>query len=288
MTTKQTIMKYEQDCSVNCNYRAKIASSAGSVAFKRKTLQCLFAGLFSLSLNLYAADSALVAAASDLQFALEEVAQQFTQETGLPIKFSFGSSGNFARQITQGAPYELFMSADEKYVLELAKQHKTIDEGLLYAIGRLVLYAPKGSVLKVDSEMQGLGQALKNGEIKRFAIANPDHAPYGHAAKAALISFGLWDSIQPQLVLGENVAQAAQFAISDSTQGGIFAYALVLSPKLKPDGNCALLPENSHPPLKQRMVLTTKAGATAKAFYAFLQLPKTKAILQRFGFNSPQ
>jgi molybdate transport system substrate-binding protein len=263
-------------------------TNTGSAVFKRKTLQCLFVGLFSLSLNLNAADSALVAAASDLQFALEEVTQQFTQETGMSVKFSFGSSGNFARQIMQGAPYELFMSADEKYVLELAKQHKTIDEGQLYAIGRLVLYAPKSSALQVDSKMQGVGQALKNGKIKRFAIANPDHAPYGRAAKAALNSFGLWDSIQPHLVLGENVAQAAQFAISDSTQGGIFAYSLALSPKLKLEGNYVLLPENSHPPLKQRMVLTAKAGATAKAFYAFLQLPKTKAILQRYGFASPQ
>jgi molybdate transport system substrate-binding protein len=248
----------------------------------------LLVGLSCFNQVNYAAESVLVAAASDLQFALEEVAQQFTQETGLTVKFSFGSSGNFARQIMQGAPYELFMSADEQYVLELAKQHKTLDGGQLYAIGRLVLYAPKGSTLKVDSAMQGVGQALKNGEIKRFAIANPDHAPYGRAAKAALSSFGLWDAIQPHLVLGENVAQAAQFAISDSTQGGIFAYSLILSPKLKLEGNYVLLPENSHQPLKQRMVLTKTAGATAKAFYAFLQLPKTKAILQRYGFTSPQ
>jgi molybdate transport system substrate-binding protein len=248
----------------------------------------LLAGLFCFSQVLPATEPALVAAASDLQFALEEVAEQFNQETRMTVKFSFGSSGNFARQIMQGAPYELFMSADEKYVLELAKQHKTIDDGQLYAIGRLVLYAPKGSTLTVDSAMQGLEQALKNGEIKRFAIANPEHAPYGRAAKAALSSFGLWDSIQPHLVLGENVAQAAQFAISGSTQGGVFAYSLVLSPKLKATGNFVLLPENSHPPLKQRMVLTTKAGATAKAFYAFLQLAKTKVILERYGFTSPQ
>jgi molybdate transport system substrate-binding protein len=257
-----------------------------TVAIFKKLI--LLVGLSCFNQVIHAAEPALVAAASDLQFALEEVAQQFSQETGMSVKFSFGSSGNFVRQIMQGAPYELFMSADEKYVRELAKQHKTVDEGLLYAIGRLVLYAPKGSALQVDSKMQGLGQALKNGEIKRFAIANPDHAPYGRAAKAALTSFGLWDSIQPQLVLGENVAQAAQFAISSSTQGGIFAYSLALSPNLKITGNFVLLPENSHPPLKQRMALTTTAGATAKAFYAFLQVPKTKAILNRFGFASPQ
>ncbi len=248
----------------------------------------LLAGLLCFGQALRAAEPTLVAAASDLQFALEEAAQQFTQETGLTVKFSFGSSGNFARQIMQGAPYELFMSADEQYVLELAKQHKTVDEGLLYAIGRLVLYAPKGSTLQVDSAMRGLGQALRNGEIKRFAIANPDHAPYGRAAKAALTSFGLWDAMQPHLVLGENVAQAAQFAISDSTQGGIVAYSLALSPKLKAAGNFVLLPENSHPALKQRMVLTTKAGATAKAFYTYLQQPKARDVFKRYGFSLPQ
>ncbi|WP_411726099.1 molybdate ABC transporter substrate-binding protein [Methyloglobulus sp.] len=248
----------------------------------------LLAGLLCFSQGLSAAGTAIVAAASDLQFALEEVAQQFTKETGLTVKFSFGSSGNFARQIMQGAPYGLFMSADEKYVSELAKQHLTVDEGRLYGIGRLVLYAPKGSSLKVDSEMQGLVQALKNGQIKRFAIANPEHAPYGRAAKAALISVGLWDSIQPHLVLGENVAQAAQFAMSDSTQGGIFAYSFALSPKIKAQGNYVLLPENSHPPLRQKMVLTKKADATAKAFYTYLQAPKAKDIFRRYGFAVPQ
>jgi molybdate transport system substrate-binding protein len=248
----------------------------------------LLVGLLWFSQGLSADGTAIVAAASDLEFALEEIAQQFTKETGLTIKFSFGSSGNFARQIMQGAPYGLFMSADEKYISGLAKQQLTVDEGLLYAIGRLVLYAPEGSVLKIDSEMQGLAQALKNGQIKRFAIANPDHAPYGRAAKAALISVGLWDSIQPYLVLGENVAQAAQFATSDSTQGGIFAYSLALSPKIKTQGNYVLLPENGHPPLRQRMVLTKKASATAKAFYSYLQAPKAKDIFRRYGFTVPQ
>lgn len=136
--------------------------------------------------------------------------------------------------------------------------------------------------------MQGLAHAIKNGQIKRFAIANPEHAPYGRAAKATLISVGLWDTIQPYLVLGENVAQAAQFAMSESTQGGIFAYSLALSPKLKVSGSFVLLPENSHPPLKQRMALTKKANATAKAFYAYLQQPKAKGVFKRYGFSAPQ
>jgi molybdate transport system substrate-binding protein len=247
----------------------------------------LLASLLWFSQAFSATETALVAAASDLEFALEEITQQFTKETGLTVKFSFGSSGNFARQIMQGAPYGLFMSADEKYVLKLAEQHLTLDEGLSYAIGRLVLYAPKGSVLQVDSEMQGLSQALRKGQIKRFAIANPEHAPYGRAAKAALTSVGLWDTIKPHLVLGENVAQAAQFAVSDSTQGGIFAYSLALSPKLNTAGNFVLLPESSYPPLRQRMVLTKKADATTKAFYAYLQTPKAKAVFKRYGFGLP-
>ena len=256
-----------------------------SVSYLIKPL--LFSVFFGLSLDLSAAEPALVAAASDLEFALDDVAQQFTKETGMTVKFSFGSSGNFARQIMQGAPFDMFLSADEKYILELAGHNKTVDEGQLYAIGRLVLYAPKNSSTKVDSAMQGLGQALKDNQIKRFAIANPDHAPYGRAAKAALTSVGLWDAIQPHLVLGENVAQAAQFAVSGSTQGGIFAYSLVLSPKLNTAGNYVLLPESSHPPLRQRMVLTITANVTAQAFYTYLQTPNAKTIFKNYGFSLP-
>lgn len=230
----------------------------------------------------------VVAAASDLQFALAEIAETFTRETGRKVNLSFGSSGNFARQIRQGGPYELFLSADEAFVRELAEEGFTTDEGRLYAIGRIGLFAAKESPLYPDPELKNLKAAIEAGTIERFAIANPEHAPYGRAAMEALQTAGLWDALQPHLVLGENVAQAAQFAASGSAQGGIIAYSLALAPTLKPLGNFALLPDTWHSPLRQRMVLLKNAGDASRRFYHFLQRPEARARFEGFGFTLPQ
>jgi len=229
----------------------------------------------------------VVAAASDLRFAMEEIATQFQRESGRAVKLSFGSSGNYYRQIQQGAPFELFMSADESYVLRLADAGKTQDSGVLYAVGRIVLFAPRGASWQVDAPMEGLRAALAANRIQRFAIANPEHAPYGRAAEQALRKAGLWTAIQPHLVLGENVSQAAQFAGSGSTAGGIFAYSLALAPNLAGRGSYVLIPETLHEPLRQRMALVKGAGSTARALYAYLQQPAARAILKRYGFALP-
>ncbi|MDQ3197113.1 MAG: molybdate ABC transporter substrate-binding protein [Pseudomonadota bacterium] len=234
-----------------------------------------------------AADVPVVAAASDLQFALQEVAEAFTKQSGRQVKLVFGSSGNFRRQIAEGAPFELFLSADESYVLALAKEGKTLDDGALYAIGRIVLIAPNGSSLKPDAQLTDLAAALADGRIRKFAVANPEHAPYGRAAQQALTKAGLWDKIKPALVLGENVSQAAQFATSGSAQGGIIAYAQVLSPTIAKLGTYALIPAEWHEPLRQRMVLTKNAGDAAKLFYQYLQSPPARAIFKRYGFALP-
>lgn len=234
-----------------------------------------------------ASERPIVAAASDLRFALQDIARAFRRDGGVKLRLSFGSSGNFARQIRQGAPYEIYMSADEGYVLDLARDGFTRDTGVLYAIGRIVLFAPKGSPLKVDPGLDGLREALAAGRIKRFAIANPDHAPYGRAAKEALIHAGLWKALQPGLVLGENVSQAARFAASGSSQGGIFAYSLVLSPILSDHGRFALIPAAWHRPLRQRMVLLKGAGEEARLFYRYIQRPAARKLLRRYGFALP-
>jgi molybdate transport system substrate-binding protein len=229
----------------------------------------------------------VIAAASDLRFALEEITTRFTAQTGERVRLSFGSSGNFLRQIAQGAPYQVYLSADEGYVLALHKEGFTQDQGTLYAIGRIVIIAPRGSPLGVDAGLKGLAKALKDGTLERFAIANPQHAPYGRAARDALRHSGLWEAIESRLVLGENVSQAAQFAASGSTQGGIIAYSLARAPKLASLGEYALIPANWHGPLRQRMVLLKGAGPTARAFYAFVQTPAAREILQRYGFILP-
>lgn len=228
-----------------------------------------------------------VAAASDLQFALTEIAGAFRRDTRQDVKLTFGSSGNFRRQIAEGAPFELFLSADEAYVEALAREGRTLDGGVRYAIGRLVLFVPTGGPLKADATLADLKAAVADGRVKRFAIANPEHAPYGRAAREALRQAGVWEAIVPRLVLGENVSQAAQFAGSGATQGGIFAYSLALAPAVAAKGEAVLLPASMHAPLAQRMVLLKGAGATAQAFARYLQQPAARAVFRRYGFALP-
>ena len=255
---------------------------------RRRLLAALAgSGLATLPLAGNASAAPVIAGASDLQFALEEIAAAFTAETGNEVRLSFGSSGNFARQIRQGAPFEMYLSADEAFVLDLHRDGFTRDEGVLYAIGRIVVITPEGSPLAADADLAELEAALADGRIIRFAIANPDHAPYGRAARETLIARGLWDAIEPRLVLGENVSQAAQFATSANAQGGIIAYSLALAPPVAARGDWALLPDDWHAPLRQRMALMPDAGPVAEAFFAYVQEPAARAIFRRYGFVLP-
>jgi molybdate transport system substrate-binding protein len=232
-------------------------------------------------------DAPAVAAASDLKFALEEAAAQFRAATQREVKLVFGSSGNFYRQIEQGAPFQLFMSADESLVFKLADAGRTEDRGQLYATGRIVLFARNGSPLRLDPALAGWKAAVAAGAIRHFAIANPEHAPYGRAAEQVLKKLGLWQGLRGKLVLGENVSQAAQFATSGSAEGGVFAYSLALSPQIAKLGAYVLIPEDLHEPLRQRMALLKGAGETARAFYRYLQEPPARAVFKRYGFVLP-
>lgn len=229
-------------------------------------------------------DVPVVAAASDLQFALTEVAEAFTAATGHAVKLTFGSSGNFTTQIREGAPFQLFLSADEAFVAQLDAAGLTRDAGTLYAEGRIVIMAPHGAALGPDTAMDALAAMLDAGSLARFAIANPDHAPYGQRAAEALRHRGLWEKIQPHLVFGENASQAAQFALSGNADGGIIAYSLALAPAVQSLGTFALIPGDWHAPLLQRMVLLKNAGPVAEAFYAYMQSPAARAIMERHGF----
>jgi molybdate transport system substrate-binding protein len=232
-------------------------------------------------------DAPVVAAASDLQFAVEEIAAAFRAETGEAVRLSFGSTGNFARQIREGAPFQIFMAADETFVAALQRDGFTKDGGELYALGRIVLKLPAGSPLKPDGALEDLAAALRDGRLRKFAIANPEHAPYGVRAEEALRAAGIWDEIRPRLVLGENVSQAAAFALSGSTQGGIIALSLALAPELAARGDYALIPESMHAPLRQRMVLLKGAGPVAERFYAYTSSNSARAIMRRYGFLLP-
>lgn len=234
-------------------------------------------------------DIPAIAAAADLKFALAEISQTFEKDTGRQLRISYGSSGNFTQQIEQGAPFELFLSADENYIFRLADKGIAVDRGALYAVGRVVLFAPRGSTLKADAQLADLKAALADGRLKRFAIANPDHAPYGRAARAVLQHAGLWEALRPKLVLGENASQATQFAAAGSSQGGIVPLSLSKAEEIAKLGTFALIPAAWHAgePLRQRMALTQKAGETARAFYAYLQRPVARAVFVRYGFVLP-
>jgi molybdate transport system substrate-binding protein len=235
-----------------------------------------------------------VAAASDLQFALMEAAERFQADTGQRLRLNFGSSGNFRRQIAQGAPFELYLSADEAYVLALHEEGHTEDAGVVYAIGRLAWLqrAGRDDLPGDDDPLLGVREALEAhaaGEGRpRIALANPEHAPYGVAAKQALEHAGLWEDTTALRVLGENVSQAAQFALSDDARGGLVAWSLALAPQLAERSDFVLIPESWHAPLVQRMALVKGAGDTARAFYAWLQEEEAREILAGYGFRLPE
>jgi molybdate transport system substrate-binding protein len=225
-----------------------------------------------------------VAAASDLKFALAELAAQYQQQGGAAVQLSLGSSGHFAQQIRQGLPVDLYMAADESFVLGLADGGFTRDRGTVYALGRIALIVPAASRLVLEPDLRALRAALT--ALRHFAIANPEHAPYGRAAQQALQRLGWWEVVKAKLVLGENVAQATQYVSSGAADAGITALSLTLAPEVARLTRSLLLPAELHAPLRQRMALLRSASPAAADFYHFLQSAAARAVLQRHGFGA--
>jgi molybdate transport system substrate-binding protein len=228
-----------------------------------------------------------VAAAADLQFALPEIIAAYVKQGGTAPRLAYGSSGNFARQILQGAPFELFLSADQTYVDQVIAGQRNRGPGVHYATGRLALFLPKGSPLVADRDLADLTAAVHDGRLKRLALANPEHAPYGRAAREVLERKQLWAAVQGRLALGDNAAQATQFVASGAAQAGLIALSLARAPELASRGAYVTLPENWHTPLKQTLVLLQNAGPDAERFAEFLRGPEARAILGRSGFGAP-
>ncbi len=226
-----------------------------------------------------------IAAAADLQFAMKELAAEFTRQTGRPVQITFGASGNFAAQIEQGAPFDLFLSADTGYPERLVREGAVRPDSFYrYATGRLVVYVPRGSPL--DFNARGLA-ALLDPAVKKIAIANPRTAPYGRAAMAALAHFGLAQKLAAKLVYGENISQAAQFVDSGNAQAGILALALVVAPAMRARGRFWEIPPAAYPALAQAAAIPKSARhmAAARAFLAFLATKPAQEILRRYGFE---
>ncbi|MCP4408743.1 MAG: molybdate ABC transporter substrate-binding protein [Gammaproteobacteria bacterium] len=228
-----------------------------------------------------------VAAAANLYHALPEIVTLFEQGTGHRVKLTFGASGNISQQILQGAPFDLFFSANEAYVERLRSKFLTQGNGSVYAIGRLVLFVPRHSMLIPSSDLARLRSSLRTGDLKRIAIANPEHAPYGSAARQALLSAKLWERIKPHLVVGESAAQAAQFALSGAVEAALIPLSSVIHSRFKGQGQYVTVDEALYSPLLQWSVVLKGAGKGATRFFEFMSGAQARVVLQRYGFGLP-
>ncbi len=230
-----------------------------------------------------------VAAASDLRFAMDElVVAWVARNPAAPIDVIYGSSGSFFAQISQGAPFDAFFSADAGYPRELERAGLAEPGSTrVYGIGRIVTWVPAPSA--ADIETRGLA-ALADPSVGTVAIANPDHAPYGRAAIAALSSAGVLEAVQPKLVIGESVSQAAQFVETGAADAGIIALSLALAPALVDRGRYAVVPPDLYPRLEQGAVVPLAAAQpeAARAFLDFVLGPEGRAVLDRYGFQPPE
>lgn len=227
-----------------------------------------------------------IAAASDLNFAFKDLVVEFEKTTGNHVKLSLGSSGNFYSQIQNGAPFDLYFSADIGYPKKLEEVGLTVPGSLYrYAVGRIVLWTGTGSGLDVAKGLD----VLREPTIKKVAIANPKHAPYGRAAVAAMEHFKVYDQVKDKLILGENISQAAQFIESGACDVGIVALSLALAPAMKTRGTYWEIPANAHPPLEQGAAILkhSKHQEVAWQFMDFIKSEQGQEIMKRYGFTVP-
>jgi molybdate transport system substrate-binding protein len=247
-------------------------------------LLCLCCVLFTMSLS---AQQLTIAAAADLQFAFQDLGTQFEKQTGISVRVTYGSSGNFATQIENGAPFDLFFSADIQY------PQKLISEGFAeagslyrYADGKLVLWVPNASKLDLNKGMS----VLLDPSVRKIAIANPKHAPYGRAAAAAMKAAGVYEKVESKLVLGENISQAAQFVQSGTADVGLVALSLAVSPGMKATGRHVEVSAKDYPAIEQgaAIVKQSRNKAAAEKFLDFMKTTAAKATLERYGFVVPK
>jgi molybdate transport system substrate-binding protein len=233
------------------------------------------------------AQSITVAAAADLSSALTQLTADYQKQTGQAVKLSFGASGTLTTQIQNGAPFDIFFSADEDYPQQLIASGLADKTSLYrYAVGRLVLWVPASSAL--DVEHRGLN-VLLDPSVTKIAIANPQHAPYGRATVAALRHANVYEQVKDKLVIAENVSQAAQFVESGNVQVGLIALSHALAPQMRGKGRYAEVPSEDYPTLNQAAVILshTSHKREAAAFMKYVRSPKAKEVLRTYGFTTP-
>ena len=246
--------------------------------------QCWIAVFVVAMSSLLGAQEITVAAAADLQFAMQDVAAHFQQSSGKTVKVTYGSSGNFFQQLQNGAPFDMFFSANLDFPKKLESAGLT-EPGTYYqyAKGKIVVWATNESKINIDS---GLKAFLAPG-IQKVAIANPQHAPYGQAAVAAMQKEELYEKVKDKLVLGENISQTASFVVSGAADAGVVALSLALSPNMKSKGHYVEIPASEYPPIEQACVIlnSSKNKEAAKQFLAYIKSAEVAGILATYGFD---
>jgi molybdate transport system substrate-binding protein len=240
----------------------------------------LFLGIAA---ELSAAQGITVAAAADLQFAMQEVNSRFRQETGKSVNLIYGSSGNLAQQLQNGAPFDLFFSANLDYPRQL-EAAGLVEPGTFYqyATGKIVVWAPNNSKLDLSSGLK----VLLDPSVRKIAIANPQHAPYGKAAVAAMRKEKIYEQVKDKFVLGEDISQAASFVASGSADAGVVALSLALSPNMKDRGRYVEVPDGEYPAIQQACVIlrSSRNKDVARQFLKFIQSSPIRELLQKYGF----
>ncbi len=253
----------------------------------KSPIRILLICTFLLASVFCSAQEITVAAAADLQFAFQDVAARFQKDTGHPIKLVFGSSGNFFAQIQNGAPFDIYFSADIDYPKRL-EAAGLAEPGTLYqyATGKIVLWAPSGSKVDVSKGLQ----ALLDANVTKIAIANPEHAPYGRAAVAAMKQENIYDKVSGKLVLGENISQTASLVVSGGADVGIIALSLAIAPSMKTKGQYAEVPAGEYPAIEQAAIVlkSSQNKEIASQFMAYIKSPPIQAIMRGYGFAVPQ
>jgi molybdate transport system substrate-binding protein len=241
-------------------------------------------GLFAARSHAQQPDKILIAAASDLKFALDSIVVVFKKNSGDKVDVTYGSSGKLFEQISNGAPFDIFFSADISYPKQLKEKGLTASEVYPYGVGRIVIWSKK-----IDPNEEGM-KSLLSPSLKKIAIANPAHAPYGKRAQEALTYYKMFEAIKSKLVYGENISQTAQFITTGAADIGIVALSLAVSPNMKKEGGkYYLIPETSHNRLEQGTVIMRhgKGNDVANAFMEFIKSDTANTILIHFGFTKP-
>lgn len=239
--------------------------------------------MLAVQVSLSCGQTTSVAVAANMKDAFAEISTAFKATGKSELRVVYGSSGNFATQILNGAPFSLFISADEQFPLELYKKGKTVDEGKVYAIGRLALISKNSSGIKLSNSRLDLEAAIN--KANKIAIAKPDLAPYGKAAIDYLKAEGLWSIAKDKLVFGDNIGAATMFVATGAADLGITALSLAQSPQISKETNFIPLNERFYEPIKQRMVLIKGAPQEAVDLYQFMQTSKAKDILLKYGYG---